>query len=54
MNGALLYLATMPYSSKKIVYEMRFDEASSRYGDFPYFMVGVHLKKEAVPAFLSL
>ncbi|EUJ38915.1 hydrogen peroxide-dependent heme synthase [Brochothrix campestris] len=39
---------------KKIVYEMRFDEASSRYGDFPYFMVGVHLKKEAVPAFLSL
>ena len=39
---------------KKIVYEMRFDEASSRYGDFPYFMVGVHLPKENIPTFLSL
>lgn len=43
-----------PLEFKKIVYEMRFDEASSRYGEFGYFFVGNILKKEAVAAFLHV
>lgn len=39
---------------KKIVYEMRFDEVSSRYGEFGYFFVGNILEKQAVPAFLHV
>jgi Chlorite dismutase. len=31
---------------KNIVYEMRFDEASAKYGIFPYFITGEFLKRE--------
>src|SRR5699024_4339152 len=36
---------------KKIVYEMRFDETTSRYGEFAEFFVGNHLAKEDVAAY---
>lgn len=39
---------------KKIVYEMRFDEATSRYGEFGEFFVGNHLAKEAVSTYLHV
>ncbi|MDL4839105.1 hydrogen peroxide-dependent heme synthase [Aquibacillus rhizosphaerae] len=37
---------------KKLVYEMRFDEVSARYGEFGAFYVGNRLEKDEVPAFL--
>lgn len=39
---------------KKIVYEMRFDEVSSRYGEFGDFFVGVKMTKEALPDYLKV
>lgn len=39
---------------KKLVYEMRFDEVSARYGEFGSFYVGNQLTKEAVPNFLHI
>ncbi|HLR81315.1 MAG TPA: hydrogen peroxide-dependent heme synthase [Bacillota bacterium] len=39
---------------KKIVYEMRFDEVSSRYGEFGEFFVGNLLKKEDIAQFLHV
>lgn len=39
---------------KKIVYEMRFDEVSARYGEFGDFYVGHLLTKERIPQFLSV
>lgn len=33
---------------KKIVYEMRFDEATSRYGEFDDFYIGMHLTEEGI------
>ncbi|UOQ45292.1 heme-dependent peroxidase [Halobacillus salinarum] len=39
---------------KKLVYEMRFDEVTSRYGDFGSFYVGNLLKPEAIPQFLHI
>lgn len=39
---------------KKIVYEMRFDETTSRYGEFGPFFVGNHLPKEALAAYLNI
>jgi|SRR5690625_2697684 len=39
---------------KKIVYEMRFDEASARYGLFGDFYIGKYLTKEALNNYLSL
>ncbi|HAM80744.1 hydrogen peroxide-dependent heme synthase [Ornithinibacillus bavariensis] len=39
---------------KKIVYEMRFDEVSSRYGEFGEFFVGNILKKEEIANFLEI
>lgn len=39
---------------KKIVYEMRFDEASSRYGEFGGFYVGSYLSKEGLADHLKL
>ncbi|SFE83435.1 chlorite dismutase [Bacillus sp. OV194] len=39
---------------KKLVYEMRFDEVSARYGEFGSFYVGNQLIKEAVPGFLHV
>ena len=39
---------------KKIVYEMRFDEATSKYGDFDDFYIGHILDKEKIAAFLEV
>lgn len=39
---------------KKIVYEMRFDEVSARYGEFGVFYVGNHLAKEDINQYLSV
>uniref|UniRef100_UPI00403F54B6 hydrogen peroxide-dependent heme synthase n=1 Tax=Candidatus Enterococcus willemsii TaxID=1857215 RepID=UPI00403F54B6 len=40
--GVTLF-AEDPLEFKKIIYEMRFSEASSVYSDFPYFIVGTSL-----------
>src|SRR5699024_5395147 len=39
---------------KKLVYEMRFDEASARYGEFGSFFVGTLLDNEKVASFLEI
>ncbi len=39
---------------KKIVYEMRFDVVSARYGEFGPFYVGNILKTDAIPNFLAV
>ncbi|SDM51677.1 hydrogen peroxide-dependent heme synthase [Sediminibacillus halophilus] len=39
---------------KKLVYEMRFDEVSARYGEFGAFYVGSILTPEQVPSFLQI
>ena len=36
---------------KKLVYEMRFDEVSARYGEFGAFFVGNLLEEERVSSF---
>lgn len=43
-----------PLAFKKLVYEMRFDEASARYAEFGSFFVGVRLEPREVPGYLSL
>ncbi|WP_330949156.1 hydrogen peroxide-dependent heme synthase [Virgibacillus sp. MG-45] len=43
-----------PLEFKKIVYEMRFDEVSSRYGEFGEFFVGNILAKEDIAAYLHV
>ncbi|MEH6943765.1 hydrogen peroxide-dependent heme synthase [Bacillus sp. JJ722] len=39
---------------KKLIYEMRFDEVSARYGEFGQFFVGNILPEEKVTAFLHV
>ncbi|OIJ21829.1 heme-dependent peroxidase [Anaerobacillus alkalidiazotrophicus] len=39
---------------KKLIYEMRFDEVSARYGDFGSFFVGNILLKESLPSYLHV
>lgn len=39
---------------KKIVYEMRFDEATSRYGEFDDFYIGLHLTDDGLENFLHI
>lgn len=39
---------------KKLVYEMRFDEVSARYGEFGSFFVGTLLDQEKVKSFLHV
>ncbi|WP_141430933.1 hydrogen peroxide-dependent heme synthase [Bacillus sp. 03113] len=39
---------------KKLVYEMRFDEVSARYGEFGAFYVGNLLQEEQISPFLAL
>ncbi len=39
---------------KKLVYEMRFDEVSARYGEFGTFYFGNILTKDDLPTFLSV
>ncbi|MGX9933498.1 hydrogen peroxide-dependent heme synthase [Virgibacillus salarius] len=43
-----------PLQFKKIVYEMRFDEVSSKYGEFGEFFVGNHLPNEAIATYLEI
>lgn len=39
---------------KKLIYEMRFDEVSARYGDFGSFFVGTLLTESGIPSFLEV
>ncbi|CQR46124.1 putative heme peroxidase [Paraliobacillus sp. PM-2] len=39
---------------KKLVYEMRFDEVSARFGEFGSFYIGNILPKDEVPSFLQV
>ncbi|TLS36665.1 hydrogen peroxide-dependent heme synthase [Pseudalkalibacillus caeni] len=39
---------------KKLVYEMRFDEVSARFGEFGSFFVGTLLTKNKIPQFLAV
>lgn len=50
--GVDLY-ADEPLVFKKLVYEMRFDEASSRFGEFGEFWTGMQFSVEALPTFLA-
>lgn len=43
-----------PIQFKKLVYEMRFDEASARYGEFGSFLVGNRLTEEKIKSMLSI
>ena len=42
-----------PVVFKKLVYEMRFDEASAWYGEFGPFYVGLHFSPEELPRLLE-
>ena len=50
--GVDLY-ADDPIVFKKLVYEMRFDEASARYGEFGAFWSGLQFSPEELAAFLD-
>jgi chlorite dismutase len=41
-----------PLEFKKLIYEMRFDEASARYAEFGPFVSGVQFSVEELPVFL--
>jgi chlorite dismutase len=43
--GVTLF-ADDPFFFKKIVYEMRYDEASARFGEFGEFLIGINLEPE--------
>lgn len=47
-------LADDPGALKEIVYEMRFDEVSARFGEFGPFYVGRYLTEEALARFLEV
>jgi chlorite dismutase len=51
--GVTLF-AHEPLQFKKIVYEMRWDEVSSRYGEFGEFFVGNHFPKEKLTDYFSV
>jgi peroxiredoxin len=50
--GVDLY-ADEPLVFKKLVYEMRFDEASSRFGEFGQFWTGMQFSIASLPEFLA-
>lgn len=50
--GVTLF-ADDPVQFKKIVYEMRFDEASARYGLFGPFYVGIRLEPDQLPGLMQ-
>jgi chlorite dismutase len=50
--GVDLY-ADDPLVFKKLVYEMRFDAASSRFGEFGQFWTGMQFSIAALPDFLA-
>ncbi|MFC0525185.1 hydrogen peroxide-dependent heme synthase [Pontibacillus salicampi] len=43
-----------PLQFKKLVYEMRFDEVSARYGDFGSFYVGNRMTEDKIAQFLHI
>jgi len=51
--GVTLF-AEDPIQFKKLVYEMRFDEVSARFGDFGDFYIGNLLTSEQLPSLLSV
>lgn len=51
--GVTLF-ADDPIQFKKLVYEMRFDEVSARYGEFGSFLVGNRLTDEKIRALLAV
>ena len=52
--GVTLF-AENPLEFKKIIYQMRFSEASSVYSDFPYFIVGTSLNsKQQIEAYFGI
>lgn len=51
--GVTLF-AQDPLQFKYIVYEMRFDEASARYGDFGYFTVGHAMNQQKLKELLHI
>jgi hydrogen peroxide-dependent heme synthase len=51
--GVTLF-AHEPLEFKNIVYEMRFDEVSSRYGEFGEFFIGNYLPKEEIASYLKV
>ncbi|MBN6186375.1 heme-dependent peroxidase [Aneurinibacillus sp. BA2021] len=51
--GVTLF-ADDPVVFKKLVYEMRFDEASARFGEFGTFIVGNRLSNERIDEYFSL
>jgi chlorite dismutase len=51
--GVTLF-AEDPYYFKKIVYEMRYDEASARYGEFGPFYIGIRLEPQELIERLKL
>lgn len=51
--GVTLF-ADNPITYKKLVYEMRFDEVSARFGDFGSFLVGNRLTEERLANMLSV
>ena len=53
LNGASHYSQMMFYNSK-IVYEMRFDETTARYGDFGSFYIGHILTTDHFDHFCNL
>jgi chlorite dismutase len=50
--GVDLY-ADDPLTFKKLIYEMRFDEASSKYAEFGAFWTGVQFSVAELPVFLA-
>jgi peroxiredoxin len=50
--GVDLY-ADDPLVFKKLIYEMRFDEASAKYGDFGEFYSGVQFSLDQLPTYLD-
>ena len=50
--GVTLF-ANDPIAFKKIVYEMRFDEASARYADFGQFFTGIRLDPAHLPSWFQ-
>ncbi|MFT9848456.1 hydrogen peroxide-dependent heme synthase [Aneurinibacillus sp. REN35] len=51
--GVTLF-ADDPVVFKKLVYEMRFDEASARFGEFGTFIVGNRLSEERIDQYFAL
>jgi len=51
--GVTLF-ADDPVTYKKLVYEMRFDEVSARYGDFGSFFVGNRLEEDILKKLLAI